>query len=72
MGEERAPSVWGCKVGVARICWRKSGEAPTPKDDVYALGVLAYQLFMGHSAGTLGQQAYAYVCYLRLIWWRPH
>jgi eukaryotic-like serine/threonine-protein kinase len=26
---------------------QKSGEAPTPRDDVYALGVLAFQLFMG-------------------------
>ena len=26
---------------------QKAGEAPSPKDDVYALGVLAYQLFMG-------------------------
>ena len=25
---------------------QKAGEAPTPRDDVYALGVLAYQLFM--------------------------
>jgi serine/threonine protein kinase len=26
---------------------QKAGEAPTPRDDVYSLGVLAYQLFMG-------------------------